>query len=106
MPGCLRKSVLSWLTALLLLLRRDFRCGVFQASLTHPLIPKHSASAHTPHFRVFSKDWRFPVGVSGVIPMVTDLQAKIIHQKKKTNPKQPQHHKAPRSGEKTSSKWK
>ena len=26
--------------------------------------------------------------------------------KKKTNPKQPQYHKAPRSGEKTSSKWK
>lgn len=72
MPGFLRKSVLSSLTALLLLLWRDFQCGVFQASLTHPLIPKHSASVHTPHFRVFSKDWRFPVGVSGVIPMVTD----------------------------------
>lgn len=85
MPGFLRKSVLSSLTALLLLLWRDFQCGVFQASLTHPLIPKHSASVHTPHFRVFSKDWRFPVGVSGVIPMVTDLQAKRVHQKKKNH---------------------
>lgn len=42
---------------------RIFNMVCFQASLTHSLIPKHSASVHTPHFRVF-KRWRFPVGVS------------------------------------------
>lgn len=80
---------------------------MFQASLTHhPLTPKHSASVHTPHFRVvgwlvfflllvgcfvgfcfvllvfffpFEKKLEiFPVGVSGVIPMVTDLQSRKV----------------------------
>ena len=44
----------------------------FQASLTHSLIPKHSASVHTPHFRVFQKIGDFQWGSQVIIPMVTD----------------------------------
>ena len=40
------------------------------------------------------------MGVSGVIPMVTDLQVKRVHQKP------PPNHKTPHSGDKTSSEWK
>lgn len=62
----------SCLTALLLLAVAGFSVWCFQASLTHPLIPKHSASVHTPHFRVFQKIGDFQWGSQVIIPVVPD----------------------------------
>ena len=78
--GFLRSQcLLSSLTALLLVAAAAAVAGfsIWCVFKPHSLIlsfPKHSASVHTPHFRVFQKIGDFQWGSQVIIPMVTDLK--------------------------------